>query len=115
VTIASLHDAEDDTLISEAFHFPGGALPQRDLNLTTRVEHEGGDAWLLAVATQSFAQFLHVEDENFIAEDDWVHLPPGRERRIRLRRSAGSGAAALPNGEVHALNMNRIIRYMVPT
>jgi beta-mannosidase len=115
VTIASLHDAEDDTLISEAFHFPGGALPQRDLDLTTRVEHEGGDAWLLAVATQSFAQFLHVEDENFIAEDDWVHLPPGRERRIRLRRSAGSGAAALPNGEVHALNMNRIIRYMVPT
>ena len=44
-----------------------------------------GDAWHLRVSTHGFAQFLHIEDPCFTAEDDWLHLLPGREAVIRLR------------------------------
>ena len=80
VTVASLHDAEDGTLLAEAVHFPGGPyLPLRDLGLEGSVEH-AGEAWILRVRRTCFAQFLHIEDPSFTAEEDWLHLLPGRER-----------------------------------
>jgi beta-mannosidase len=116
VTVASLHDAEDDTLIADAVHFPGGpALPPRELGLEARAGHVG-DVWYLDVVARGFAQFVHIDDASFAAEDDWLHLAPGRVRRIRLRplgglAAAGDAAAAVPNGEIRALNMDRIVRY----
>jgi beta-mannosidase len=108
VTMVSLHDAETESLISETFHIPCGLLPRRDLGLAARVERHGGD-WMLTVSATGFVQFLHIEDDGFIAEDDWVHLPPSRERTIRLRRLPGTNGA--PSGEIHALNTDRIVRY----
>jgi beta-mannosidase len=116
VTVASLHDAGDDTLIAEAVHFPGGPhMPARDLGLEATVERVG-DAWDLCVIARGFVQFLHIDDPSFAAEDDWLHLPPGRPRRIRLRPipglpSVANRQAAIPNGEVRALNMDRVVRY----
>jgi beta-mannosidase len=116
VTVASLHDAEDDTLIADAVHFPGGPyLPARDLGLEARVERVA-DGWHLRVLSRGFAQFVHIDDPSFVAADDWLHLLPGRERRIPLhplaRLSPGIDPAdALPNGEVRALNMDRVVRY----
>jgi beta-mannosidase len=116
VTVASLHDAEDDTLIADAVHFPGGPhLPPRDLGIEATVER-AGNAWHLRVLAHGFAQFLHIDDPSFIAEDDWLHLPPGRERRIPLRPLASVGLcadspSAVPNGEIRALNMDRVVRY----
>lgn len=116
VTVASLHDAEDDALIADAVHFPAGPnLPPRDLGLEATVERVG-DAWHLCVVTRGFAQFLHIDDPLFAAEDDWLHLSPGRERRIPLRPTAsrhpaGDQLPAVPNGEIRALNMDRVVRY----
>ena len=116
VTVASLHDAEDATLIADAFHFPAGhKLPQRDLGLEARVERVA-DAWYLAIRARAFAQFVHVEDAAFVAEDDWLHLAPGAERRIRLRPLGNppSRTDAVPSGEIRALNMDRVVRYARP-
>jgi beta-mannosidase len=109
VTLASLHDAEDDSLIADAVHFPGGPhLPPRDLGLEARVE-QSGDGWHLCVVARDFAQFLHIDDPSFVAEDDWLHLLPGRKYRISLRPVAETHA--VPAGEIRALNMDRVVRY----
>lgn len=116
VTVASLHDAENDTLIAEAAHFPNGPhLPARDLGLVAAVERVG-DTWNLRLLARGFVQFLHIQDPCFAAEDDWLHLLPGRERRIRLlpvaRPPSGPGqTTAIPNGEIRALNMDQVVRY----
>ena len=109
VTIASLHNAEDNVLLADAVHFAGGPnLPPRDLGLEVAVERVE-NVWHLHLATRGFAQFLHIDDPAFIAEEDWLHLAPGTERRIALRPRGGGGIA--PNGEVRALNMDRVVRY----
>jgi len=109
VTVASLHDAEDDAVLADAVHFPGGpALPPRDLGLEAAVERDGG-TWWLRLRARGFAQFLHIDDQSFDAEEDWLHLSPRMEKRIALRRRDRS--TAVPNGEIHALNMDRIVRY----
>jgi beta-mannosidase len=109
VTVATLHDAEDDVLLAEAVHFPAGPnLPARDLGIDIKLQPLG-DVWHMAIATQGFAQYLHIDDPSFIAEDNWFHLPPGSEKRITLRPR--SRAAAAPRGEIRALNMDRAMRY----
>jgi beta-mannosidase len=109
VTVASLHDAEDDTLIAEAFHFPAGPdLLPRDTGLQARIEH-AGDAWSLKLTTRRLVTFLHIDDTSFLPSDNWLHLPPGHERCITLQ-PRGS-ALAVPAGEIHALNMDRSLRY----
>jgi beta-mannosidase len=93
-------------------------LPPRDLGIEATVER-AGNAWHLRVLARGFAQFLHVDDPSFIAEDDWLHLLPGRERRIPLRPLASVGLCVdplgavptVPNGEIRALNMDRVVRY----
>ena len=115
VTVASLHDAEDATLIAEAVHFPNGPhLPPRDLGLEAALECVG-DIWTLRVHARAFVQFLHIHDPCFAAEDNWLHLLPGREARIRLRPVAqvpnAGRSSTVPNGEIRALNMDRVVRY----
>ena len=108
-TVASLYHARDETLIAEAFHFPAGPnMPSRDPGLEASVERVG-ESWQLRLTARSLVQFLHIDDPCFVAEDDWLHLPPQCERRIMLRPHAGRGA--VPDGEIRALNMHHAIRY----
>ncbi|HEY1931597.1 MAG TPA: glycoside hydrolase family 2 protein [Acetobacteraceae bacterium] len=109
VTVASLHDRENDTVLADAVHFPGGpALPVRDVGLEAAAERHDG-TWQLVLRPHSFAQFLHIDDPAFAADDNWLHLPPNREKRITLQPLGDP--AAIPNGEIHALNMDRVVRY----
>jgi beta-mannosidase len=58
------------------------------------------------------AQWVHIEDESFRAEDDWFHLPPGQERRVRLIPFGHAAAAPeVPEGEVRALNLAGAVSY----
>jgi beta-mannosidase len=60
----------------------------------------------LLLSTRALAQSVKIEDDAFRAEDNWLPLPPGAQRRIRLNpRAAGAGA---PRGVVAALNGERI-------
>ncbi len=109
VTTARLEDAETGALIADAAHFTRKALPPRE-NLGLRAELVGaGDDHLLVLATDAFAQFVHIEDQHWRGEDDWFHLPPGAERRVRLLPFV-PGAPA-PEGEIRALNLAGAVTY----
>jgi beta-mannosidase len=109
VTVATLHDAATDALIADACHFPDmAAMQPHDLGLEVALEHaEGG--WSLRLQSRHFAQFLHINDAAFTASENWMHLAPGRERRIALL--PGPDPDATPQGEISALNMDRVVRY----
>ena len=109
VTVATLSDVEHGCVISEACHFPvARVLPPRDLGLEVAVEQVDGRWWLRARAKR-FVQFLHVEDAAFTACEDWLHLLPGRERRIALQ--ADRDETTVPDGAVRALNLVSPVRY----
>ena len=109
VTVATLHDAEDNVLLAEAVHFPGGPnLPPCDPGIDATLQ-QVGETWHMTIAAQSFAQYVHIDDPSFIPDDDWFHLPPATEKRIVLR--SRRSASAVPDGEIRALNMNRTLRY----
>lgn len=112
VTVATLRGVEDDTPVAESFHFPAGPdLAPRDLGLQARLERSD-DLWALRLRTNSLATFLHIQDAHYRPDDNWLHLPPGRERRIVLRSRGDS--AAPPCGEIRALNLDRVVRYGGP-
>lgn len=109
VTVALLHDEATGRLIAEACHFPDlASLQPHDIGLEVMVEH-GADEWSLRLRSTSFAQFLHIDDHAFTASENWLHLAPGHERRITLLPDREE--AAVPQGEIRALNMDRVVRY----
>lgn len=99
------HDATSVTLtdaagavVAEAFHFPlGRGSTQHALGLAARLD--GDD---LVVSAERFAQSVHIVDDNARPSENWFHLAPGHEKRVkRLPRSTGSDA---PRGLVRAVN-----------
>lgn len=109
VTIAWLSDPLTGELIADAWHFPDiASLQPHDIGLDADLQHDTSGWWLVLRAT-SFALFLHIDDEAFVASENWLHLAPAQERRIALR--AGREQADVPRGEIRALNMDRVVRY----
>ncbi len=109
VTLATLHDSNSGELIAEACHFPDiAALQCRDIGLEVAVEQDE-TGWSLRLLSRHFAQFLHVDDAAYSAQDNWLHLAPGRERRIAMVPNADRHA--VPRGEIRALNMDRVVQY----
>jgi beta-mannosidase len=53
---------------------------------------------------------VHIDDAAYEADENWLHLAPGRQKRIALRPIRAD--ARTPEGEIRALNADRIIRYM---
>jgi beta-mannosidase len=104
--VASLRDGDSGALLSEACHFPAGAARAGTPGIeadVVRDEH----GWALDLRAERIARWVHVEDANFAAADDWFHLPPGEARRVRLM----GDPAARPSGCVYALNAARPTRY----
>jgi beta-mannosidase len=101
VTIATLATPAGDVL-AEAVHFPlGRAALRPPEGIAVALEQEG-ETWQLRLRAFSFAQSVRIEDSGFRPEDDWFHLPPGREKLIRLTRRP-EGTASLPQGAVAPL------------
>lgn len=108
VTAAWLTDSAG-SLIADAYHFPQRSLSAREeLGLQCTVEATA-DGWRLNLTTPALAQFVHIEDEHFRATEDWFHLPPGLERRIRLVPFDNWDGP--PDGEVRALNLSGAVRF----
>lgn len=104
LVIATLR--REGSVVSDAAYFPLG-LPadrERDLGLSARARAAPGESgeWVLTLESRRVAVAVAIEAEGFLPEDDYLHLPPGEERRVRLRpRIPG---AARPSGFVEALN-----------
>lgn len=109
VTAAWLADAETGELIADAYHFTRKQLPPREaLGLSAELVRDD-DGWTLRLGSLALAQYVHVEDEHYRAEEDWFHLPPGIERRVRL--IPFTDGAPAPEGEVRALNLAGAVTY----
>ncbi len=102
VTSAALTDTATGKVLAEAFHFPlGRSNTSHHLGLAASVARDG-DAWMLDLSTQRFAQSVHIVDEHWRADDNWFHLSPGTARRLVLK--ARKANAPPPSGEVRAVN-----------
>ncbi len=107
VTVARLKDANDG-VAAEAFHFPlGRAAALGEAVVQARLCEEG-EGWSLVLSSDRLAQSVHVDAPGFRPSDNWFHLAPGGERRIRL---SPLHDGAVPSGEVHALNCRAPVRF----
>ena len=129
VTIATLYDAANGEIVSEAFHLPERSVHALDdLGMTVEVERNGsGDGWQLAIETKRFARFVHIIDPHYRAARDWFHLAPSRRCIVPLIALAASPqevvapasnaafkadeTCAAPAGEVRAINALSAIFY----
>lgn len=106
VTIAAFRSTSHLGLVMEAFHFPLGlGIERADCGLRAEVVSDGACFSVLLTA-ESFAQSVCIEADEFLPEDNWFHLAPGRQRRVALRPLRPS--ATHPRGSVRALNGKRV-------
>ncbi len=108
-TVATLLDAGTGEILSEAFHFPCGharGIPEGRLSVSVERDDSG---WVLVFKAERIARFVHVVDPGFLPEDDWFHVAPKVERRVRL--VARSTTVGRPKGCIRALNMPTSIAY----
>jgi beta-mannosidase len=101
VTIATLATPAGE-LLAEAFHFPLGRAAIAAPEAVAVALEQDGETWHLRLRAFSFAQSVRIEDARFRPEDDWFHLPPGRDKFIRLSPRPGTNAAP-PRGIVAPL------------
>jgi beta-mannosidase len=103
----------DGAVLSEAFFFPPG-LPSavaQDVGLTATLQRRGDGVTELVVATQRFAQAVHIELEGCTVDDNYFHLTAGAERRIHVRSAADRPL----KGRVSALNADRSVDIREPS
>lgn len=108
-TVATLRDAATGEVLSQAFHFPlGHARGVPEGALSASVEEDAG-GYALVLKADRLARFVHIVDPGFLPEDDWFHLAPKSERRIRL--TPRDDTSARPKGKVRALNVPAPVAY----
>jgi beta-mannosidase len=109
VMVASLY-GKDGALIAEAFHFPSATGPTRPEGavLTAQVRREHDDGYTVALTSDRFIYGARIEAKGFLADDNYLHLVPGRTKHIRLRNITG-GPAKL-RGFVEALALAEPLR-----
>ncbi|WP_207458939.1 glycoside hydrolase family 2 protein [Azospirillum sp. SYSU D00513] len=109
-TVALLADAEGNR-IAEAFHFPRGyPIAPVDLGLSAEALRDE-EGWSLLVISRRLALSVHIEDDGYRAAEEWFHLAPGAERRVRLIPRNGNDISVRPDGELHALNATAPVRF----
>jgi beta-mannosidase len=101
VTIATLATPAGE-LLAEGFHFPVGRASVPAAGALAVALEQDGQTWQLRLRAFSFAQSVRIEDAGLRPEDDWFHLPPGRDKLICLGPRPGTNAAA-PAGLVAPL------------
>jgi len=101
VVVARLRVGDD--VVSEAFAFPlGRSAAVRPSRLRTEI---GSDetGWFVDLATDAFAQSVHIDVASHVPADDWFHLSPDRPRRVRLDPVPGTDPTLRPQGVVRSL------------
>ena len=112
-------------VVSEAFYLPdrsAAALAPPELH--AQVERID-DQWWLTISARRFARWVQIDDANLQPASNHFHLAPGASRRVLLRADDGPrhgegrgeeglnrlASAAIPMGEIRALNAPRPLGY----
>jgi beta-mannosidase len=108
VLVATL--AADGAVLSEAFHFPLASEPKQAAGAAVAAEMRPSDSggWEAILRSDRFLYAAHLDVPGLIAEDDYFHLVPGREKRVAL--AARSGGIASPRGFLEAVNLGEPVR-----
>lgn len=107
---ATLDEAGTGAELSRAVLFPLGlSRPPALRGIAARAEADGAGGWRLNLVSDGFAQFVSVDDDGFVAEDDHFHMLPGEQRALALKPFGGT----VPSGTVRALNWNGSAAYRV--
>ncbi|MFT3863157.1 MAG: hypothetical protein QM729_02710 [Solirubrobacterales bacterium] len=113
--VASLERPEGDggdVLVAQGVHLPAGLTPvaetARRLGLEASVLADG-EAAELRVRADRFVHGLTVEAPGWTVAEPYLHLEPGRERRVSLRAGAAEPGTTL---SMRAVNMSG--RFSVP-
>lgn len=99
---ATMTDRTSGAMLATAHGFPSGlpAAADDDLDVTVRVE-PAVEGFGLDLEANRFAHAVAIDAEGFVPDDNYLHLEPGRPRRVVLR----GDARGLPlRGTVRALN-----------
>ena len=110
--IATLYDA-DRRPLSEAFHFvrPSVPAPRWDVELTAKARAIGAGRYELTLRSNRFVHSVSLDVAGYLPDDDWFHLPPGRDKIVRFtpdRRREAKFA-----GYVEALNLRTPVKIEV--
>ncbi|MDQ1181927.1 hypothetical protein [Rhodococcus sp. SORGH_AS_0301] len=91
-------------LVAESVHLVGGPMVprQNDIGLAATADIDDAGRRHVEVSTRFAAQYVCLDMDGWLPQDNWFSLAPGTTRRIPLTPS-GSGDEA-PSGHVRALN-----------
>jgi beta-mannosidase len=114
VTVATVRDAAG-TVLSEAFHFPTRAEPERTVGATVsaRAIQQTNGTWVLSVHSSRFLYATRLDVPGFDASDNYFHLVPGRARQVTLVPARAT--AERPVGFVEALNLDDAVPIEIAT
>ena len=103
---------EQEQIVSEAFHFPAGPPNVRahDIGLSASAIAVDETNYELMLSTRNFAQGIRIEAAGYIADDQYFHLAPGHDRKVRLR---AQNDGCVLRGHVSALNATDEARIQV--
>ncbi len=111
IVACSLRDRSNGSLLASAHYFPRrwAATPSNngDIGLTARVEPSDG-GYALALEARRFAYAVEIDMDDFMPDDNYLHLEPGETRHVVLRSTADS---AIPRGRVSALNAFHAVQF----
>lgn len=111
VTVARLLSGSTGETVAEAFHFPLGraeALHPAKIEASLAQDDEG---WTILLETDRLAQSVHIAAEGYRPREDWFHLAPGGQKRVRLVPRDGTDPATLPTGTVTSLGTTATLRF----
>ena len=107
LVVASLR-SNDGALLGEALYLPAGLPRTRsaELGLSAALERDAAGELHVRLHSRRFAYAVAIELEGYEPEDNYLHLPPGADRRVRLQAVAASRSA----GSVRALNAYQTLK-----
>jgi beta-mannosidase len=102
VVAATLRDRENGAVLASAHFFPVGMPHGRDAGLDLVAHAESIESgYAVTLSTNRFACAVAIDAEGFVADDNYIHLEPGRPRRLLMR---AEGPARRFSAIVSALN-----------
>jgi beta-mannosidase len=99
VTVARMRVGEAGCL--DAFHFPRGRMAAMRPAVLSAELGEDAEGTFVALTADRLAQSVSLAFPGFLPDDNWFHLAPGEEKRVRL--SPFGSRAERPSGEIRQL------------
>ena len=100
--VARLRDRQSETVLAEAFHFPGAGADFGPAAEISAVLDPGEGGWRLLLTTDRLARFVSLTAPGYRPSDNGFDMAPGAQKVVSLH-PLSPGAPATPHGQVRAL------------